>query len=126
MKKRLIIAAISWIQMCSIAFATPLAIPIKAHTFEPIHWKATVQNGGFVFVNDTNKAMYVLVTIESGEIYVYTQPSGMHGKCAKSLEAGSSNLATLCELLPNEVIYGDLDFSRNQEAAGTYQIEMAG
>lgn len=30
----------------------------------------------------------------------------------------------VCELAPDEILSGDIDFSRMSEATGTYQVEM--
>lgn len=99
-------------------------IGIKNVTFNPVPWHATFLNGGFSLENQTNIVQYVQVTIQTGEIYVYTLNSGEISNCRNSLDAQKGPISIVCELAPHESLYGDLDFARMAEATGTYQVEM--
>jgi hypothetical protein len=125
MTGKLILTIASLFLMSSSAFAaSPTKFTINQANFTPVHWHATMQNGGFTIQNQANKTQYVQVAIESGEIYVYTVRGDSFGSCQQQLNADQGPYSVVCQLAPGDIIAADLDFSHPADATGTYQVKI--
>lgn len=125
MKWKNCFAMISMLLINNALFAAPTqTISIKQPSFSRINWHATMQNGGFVIVNQTEKKQYIEVVIKTGEISVLTLHNGSFGSCKQNLNASMGPYSVICELAPNDAMEADIDFEKMAEATGTYQIKM--
>lgn len=125
MKRDLIFTFLSLLLMSSVTFANQSILSgLKKSTFDPVPWHATFENGGFALQNQTEKTQYVQIIIKKGEIDVYAFGNGSE-KCRAHLDAQYSPISVVCELAPNDILNGNIDLVRRQEATGTYQVEMS-
>jgi len=133
MKRNFLFIFVSVLLLSHAAFAAksyhPKSTPIgiKNFTLAPVHWHVNLETGGFGLQNQTYKIQYVQVTIESGEISVFTYDSntGEPGKCNRDLDAQVGPFSVVCELAPHENLVAEMDFAKQSvEATGTYQVEM--
>ena len=124
MKRKLSFIVASLAILSSAAFATNSNSLINGSTLSPVKWHANINVGQFGLTNKSTSRMYVQVNIVSGEIAVYTLSHNTVG-CKTNLDAKGGLNSVVCELGPDDSLYGDFDFAHPQvEATGTYQVQM--
>lgn len=125
MKRNLLFAVLGLLLMNGASFANKShPVGLTKPTTNPVAWHATESNGGFSLQNETNKIQYVQVTLETGEIGIFTLSDHKRGKYLKELGGQSGSMAVVCELAPNDMLEADIDFAQVREATGTYQVLM--
>lgn len=90
-------------------------------SFEPVHWKITIEEGGFGLKNDTDRNEIIQVTHKKGG-FVILKFDGQEISCNASFSDDAHQLSSVCILKPDEILQFDLEMATLKSAEGTYEI----
>lgn len=101
-------------------------LPLKdnSRSFESVHWKITLADGGFALKNNTDKSEVVQVVHKKGSFGTFKVEKNMEPSCQADFEDHSHQLSMVCVLSPGEELEIVLDMASLKEAEGTYQISF--